>query len=105
MERTNEEIPPKRKRSEAREKTRISQDTMLEVLLWLDRFDLDAKQITVRRLRSLVENKQMPLRKVDRVDYNGAWRRSLDPAGKRNTLSIHLEEDEGNGPADVEILI
>lgn len=33
-------------------------ETMLEVLLWLDRFDLDVKQITARSLRSLVENNQ-----------------------------------------------
>lgn len=66
---------------------------MLEVLLWLDRFDLDGPQITTRRLRSLVENKRMPLRKVGRVDYHG------EPSGY-STLSILREV---HLPAEVEL--
>ncbi|KAH7721266.1 hypothetical protein AAVH_11229 [Aphelenchoides avenae] len=42
---------------------------MLEILLWLDRFDLDGKQITARRLSHLVENNQMPLRTAHAVRY------------------------------------
>ncbi|KAH7699842.1 hypothetical protein AAVH_33049 [Aphelenchoides avenae] len=61
---------------------------MLEVLRWLKRFDLDGKQITTRRLRSLVENNQMPLRKVDGVDYEG---NVLTPDPRQmNMLSISL---------------
>ncbi|KAH7707629.1 hypothetical protein AAVH_25139 [Aphelenchoides avenae] len=72
---------------------------MLEVLLWLDRFDLDDNQITTRRLCSLVENKQMPLRKVERVEYCGDERRYWDPLAKNSTLSIVLEEHEKDSVA------
>ncbi|KAH7702491.1 hypothetical protein AAVH_30350, partial [Aphelenchoides avenae] len=82
--------------------TEISQETMLEVLLWLNRFDLDGKQITTRRLRRLVENNKMPLRTVDRVDYDGVPRGHLDPRDKPSTLSIHPEK---YGPAKAELPI
>ncbi|KAH7708473.1 hypothetical protein AAVH_24276 [Aphelenchoides avenae] len=65
---------------------------MLLVLLWLDRFDLDGKQIANRRLRSLVENNRMPLRKVVKVDYAGE---AVCKDKKKNILSIHLQ-----GPDD-----
>ncbi|KAH7707626.1 hypothetical protein AAVH_25136 [Aphelenchoides avenae] len=89
MESTTDEIPAKRLRIENHEKTQIPQETMLEVLLWLDRFDLDAKQVTSRRFRSLVENKQMPLRKLSQVAYT----RSSGLLDK-TTLSIRLEGNE-----------
>ncbi|KAH7687896.1 hypothetical protein AAVH_40551, partial [Aphelenchoides avenae] len=86
--------------------TQIPQETMLEVLLWLDRFDLDGKEITTRCLRSLIENKQMPLRTVARVEYDGEPRRDpMGRTGKRNTLSIRLEEGDKDGPAQVELKI
>ncbi|KAH7680462.1 hypothetical protein AAVH_41163, partial [Aphelenchoides avenae] len=78
--------------------TQIPQETMLEVLLWLDRFDLDGKQITARRFRSFVENDKMPLRKVERVNYDGDKRRVWNPPDKNNTLSISLLEDEERVP-------
>lgn len=68
---------------------------MLDVLLWLDRFDLDGKQIATKRLRSLVENKRMPLRKVDRVDYRGKLHGS-------SHLNIFSEAEEFD---DVELSI
>lgn len=78
---------------------------MLQVLLWLDRFDLDGKQITARRLRSLVENKQVPLRNVARVDYDGEAGNPGCPPDKPNTLRIRLEGDDIEGPAKVELKI
>ncbi|KAH7712449.1 hypothetical protein AAVH_20221 [Aphelenchoides avenae] len=74
---------------------------MLQVLLWLDRFDLDGKQITARRLRSLVENNQMPLREVRRVEYSG----DSNDLYNGNMLYIFPEEVEGVGAADVEFKI
>lgn len=74
---------------------------MLEVLLWLDRFDLDGKQATTRRLSSLVENRQMPLRKVHRVEYNGEWRNFNVPPCK-SSLSIFFRESYS---AEIEIRI
>ncbi|KAH7673031.1 hypothetical protein AAVH_42490, partial [Aphelenchoides avenae] len=97
MDSTKDEVPAKRRRIEDREKTQLPQETLLQVLLWLDRFDIDGKQITARRLRSLVENNQMPLRTVDRVDYHHC------PYWERNTLSIHLAEDDKN--ANVELVL
>ncbi|KAH7707038.1 hypothetical protein AAVH_25736 [Aphelenchoides avenae] len=73
MESPADKVPTKRQDVEGHEKTQIPQETMLEVLRWLDRFDLDGKQITSRRLRSLVENNQMPLRKVSNVFYSGQY--------------------------------
>lgn len=77
---------------------------MLEVLLWLDRFDLDGNQITNRRLRSLAENKRMPLRKVHRVNYDCAADDSHTP-DRGNTLRIYLEKDERGEPIVVEVKI
>ncbi|KAH7709095.1 hypothetical protein AAVH_23646 [Aphelenchoides avenae] len=48
MDSTSNEVPTKRGRIEGRRKTKLSQDTMLQALLWLDRFDLDNKQKTAR---------------------------------------------------------
>ncbi|KAH7687849.1 hypothetical protein AAVH_40598, partial [Aphelenchoides avenae] len=84
--------------------TQIPQETMLEVLLWLDRFDLDDKRITARRLRSLVENEQMPLRTVHRVCYHGELYGCTSGSAHStcSSLCIFLEED---GPADTELQI
>ncbi|KAH7725098.1 hypothetical protein AAVH_07376 [Aphelenchoides avenae] len=97
MENSNDEIPAKRSRVEGHEKTQIPLETMLQVLLWLDRYDLDGKQITARCLRSLIENNQMPLRKVFRVIYNGE-----DTTHEPNTLSIWIEKGARDGPAKIE---
>lgn len=85
----------------------MSQDTLLEVLLWLDRFDLDGQQITTKNFCSLAVLDAMPLRKVDLVAYESVERVLYRPGtpgfpGKRNTLSIRLEE---NSTAIVELHI
>ncbi|KAH7707625.1 hypothetical protein AAVH_25135 [Aphelenchoides avenae] len=64
-------------------------ETMLEVLLWLDRFDLDVKQITARSLRSLVENNQCIQPDAEKAplylsscyvcDFNVYWHRRALP--------------------------
>ncbi|KAH7723945.1 hypothetical protein AAVH_08539 [Aphelenchoides avenae] len=90
----NDGIPAKRGRIEGREKTEIPAETMLEVLLWLDRFDLDAKQITTKSLRSLVEKNKMPLRKVDQVDYEGEELGPTRSTDRKAMLSIVLVEKE-----------
>ncbi|KAH7710685.1 hypothetical protein AAVH_22021 [Aphelenchoides avenae] len=78
---------------------------MLEVLLWLGRFDLDGKQITNRRLCSLFENKRMPLRNVDRVVYEGDPRGYPNPTNKTHRLSIILAAGERDGADEVELQI
>lgn len=79
-------------------------ETMLQVLLWLDRFDLDGKQITSRRFRSLVENKQMPLRKVDRVEYDGNAHVYSDAPDKKS-FRLKIDETARHVPANVEFQI
>lgn len=49
----------------------IPNETLVAVLRWLQRFDLDGVQITNKRLRSLVENNEMPLRLLYSVIYFG----------------------------------
>ncbi|KAH7704191.1 hypothetical protein AAVH_28624 [Aphelenchoides avenae] len=93
MESAADTVPAKRKRNEGHDKTQIPPETMHEVLRWLDRFDLDGKQITSRRLRSLVENKQMPLRNVMRVHYRGRYGPSEGP-----WLRISLDYDAHGRP-------
>ncbi|KAH7668130.1 hypothetical protein AAVH_43033, partial [Aphelenchoides avenae] len=87
--------------------TLIPQETMLEVLLWLDRFDLDGKQITARRLRHLVENNQMPHRAIRTVcgvnysaSYTGHCWLSIDvPIGEEDEIHheivLDLDTDAG----------
>lgn len=103
MKPTSDYVPAKRQRTEGREK--IPQESMLEVLLWLDRFDLDGNQITTRRLRSLAENKRMPLRKVHRVNYDCAADDYSHNPDKGNTLRIYLEKDETGESFVVEVKI
>ncbi|KAH7707037.1 hypothetical protein AAVH_25735 [Aphelenchoides avenae] len=79
MESAADTVPAKRKRTEGHNKTQIPPETMLEVLRWLDRFDLDGKQITSRRLRSLVEINRVPLREVKRVEYSGRYTPLKEP--------------------------
>ncbi|KAH7704190.1 hypothetical protein AAVH_28623 [Aphelenchoides avenae] len=86
-------------RTVGHDKTEIPQETMLEVLRWLDRFDLDGKQITSRRLRSLVENNQMPLRKVAKVYYRGGY----GPWNESDRLQFCFKDDEKDRPAQVEL--
>ncbi|KAH7708475.1 hypothetical protein AAVH_24278 [Aphelenchoides avenae] len=75
---------------------------MLVVLLWLDRFDLDGKQVTSRRLRSLVEKNRMPLRTVVEVKYEG----EADLKDKKdNILSIHLQDPDDDEPPQLELQI
>ncbi|KAH7710693.1 hypothetical protein AAVH_22031 [Aphelenchoides avenae] len=47
----------------------------------------------------------MPLRKVERVNYDGDKRRGWNPPDKNNTLSISLQEDEERVPRKVEFRI
>ncbi|KAH7706903.1 hypothetical protein AAVH_25869 [Aphelenchoides avenae] len=101
MESPADKVRAKRGRTEIHDMTQISHDTMLEVLLWLDRFDLDGKQITSRGLRSLVENNRMPLRKVFKVDYDEANREDT----KTNILNIHLQDPDDDEPPQVELQI
>ncbi|KAH7707035.1 hypothetical protein AAVH_25733 [Aphelenchoides avenae] len=96
MESAADKVPAKIRRIDGHDKTKIPHETMLEVLRWLDRFDLDAKQITSRRLRSLIENNQMPLRKVGRVSYKGCY----GPLKEPNWLRICFEDDDRD---DVEL--
>ncbi|KAH7701323.1 hypothetical protein AAVH_31543, partial [Aphelenchoides avenae] len=51
---------------------------------WLHRFDLDGVQITTKRLRSLVENYEMPLRLLETVTYIGDG----GPEGTKNVLIL-----------------
>ncbi|KAH7703770.1 hypothetical protein AAVH_29057 [Aphelenchoides avenae] len=98
MESTSDEVPTKRGRIEGKNKTQLSQDTMLQVLLWLDRFDLDNKQKSGRRLRSLVENNRMPLRSVYRVAYRGDY-------FPRSTTKLSICLEEGEWPPKLELWI
>ncbi|KAH7715412.1 hypothetical protein AAVH_17184 [Aphelenchoides avenae] len=79
--------------------TLIPNETFLIILRWLHRFDLDGVQITTRRLRSLVENNEMPLRDLDTAKYIGE-------AGAGDTKNVLLLEPEGQQkqqcPLDVE---
>ncbi|KAH7711004.1 hypothetical protein AAVH_21690 [Aphelenchoides avenae] len=83
-------------RMEGHEQSQLPQETMLEVLLWLDRYDLDGKQITSRRLRSLVENNQMPLRRVLGVNY-------YQPCTVYPVLSIDVQVDEEDEPHEMDL--
>ncbi|KAH7703510.1 hypothetical protein AAVH_29317 [Aphelenchoides avenae] len=74
---------------------------MLEILMWLDRFDLDGKQITARRLRHLVENNQMPLRTAHAVRYCEFYKghptlsidSMIDEEDERHETELDLETD------------
>ncbi|KAH7711003.1 hypothetical protein AAVH_21689 [Aphelenchoides avenae] len=87
-----------RSRAEGHEKSQLPQETMLEVLLWLDRYDLDGKQITSRRLRFLVENNQMPFRTVCSVYF-------LQSFMDRLMLSIDPLVDEEEEPHEIHLYI
>ncbi|KAH7675945.1 hypothetical protein AAVH_42148, partial [Aphelenchoides avenae] len=63
-------------------------ETLLIVLRWLHRFDLDSVQITNKRLRSLVENNEMPLRFLESVKYIG-------DAAAEGTKNVLLLEPKG----------
>ncbi|KAH7724336.1 hypothetical protein AAVH_08224, partial [Aphelenchoides avenae] len=64
--------------------TLIPNETFLAILRWLHRFDLDGVQITTRKLRSLVENNEMPLRFLESVTSIG----DAGPDGRKNVLIL-----------------
>ncbi|KAH7724333.1 hypothetical protein AAVH_08221 [Aphelenchoides avenae] len=78
--------------------TPIPNETLLIILRWLHRFDLDGVQITTRRLRSLVENNDMPLRCLDTVTYIG----DVGPDGTKNVLILEPKgQQKEQCPLDV----
>ncbi|KAH7702429.1 hypothetical protein AAVH_30417 [Aphelenchoides avenae] len=47
----------------------VPNETLILILRWLHRFDLDGVQISTKGLRNLVDNIEMPLRHLDTVNY------------------------------------